>query len=222
MDPILQPSEPARAVRPYRAERISDAVIHVLGLTAALVATPVLITVAAFTRDAAAVAGTAIYSGTLILMILASALYHLVPLEGWKRTLKRIDHSAIYVKIAGTYTAFVVLSAQGWGVLLGIWTAALAGTSLKMWAPDRFRLAALALYLGMGWGGVALGGTLIGALSAPVIVLMLVGGLLYSVGVIFFLWERLPFQTAIWHFFVLAASFVFYAAVMVQLLTPMA
>lgn len=208
--------------RPVRAEMISDAVIHVLGLIAALVATPVLITVAAFTRDGVAVAGTAIYSGTLIAMILASALYHLLPMESWKRVLKRIDHSAIYVKIAGTYTAFVLLSAQGWGVLAGVWAAALAGTSLKVIAPDRFRLAALALYLSMGWGGVALGGALIGTLSWPVIVLMAVGGGLYTVGVVFFLWEKLPFQTAIWHFFVLAASFVFYAAVMVQLLTPMA
>lgn len=209
---------PSRTVT--RAERLSDAVIHVAGLALAIGAVPVLVVLAALTRgDAAAMVGVSVYSATLILMILCSALYHMVPYASWKGLLRRLDHSAIYLKIAGTYTPFALLSGQGGGLVAGLWGAAAAGLSLKMISPDRFRWAALALYLGMGWAGVALGGALLGALATPVIVLMIVGGGLYTLGVVFFLWERLPFQNAIWHGFVLAATLVFYIAVTVQLVT---
>ena len=200
-----------------RAERISDAAVHVAGLAAAIGAVPVLIVLAAMLRgDLPAMVGISIYGATLILMILCSALYHMVPAPGWKGLLRRLDHGAIYLKIAGTYTPFALLSGQGAGLTAGIWGAAVAGLSLKMISPDRFRWAALALYLGMGWGGVALGGALLGALTPAAVSLMLVGGGLYTLGVVFFLWERLPFQTTIWHVFVLAASLAFYAAVVVQ------
>lgn len=201
-----------------RAERLTDAIVHVAGLALVVGAVPVLIVLAAVLHgDAATVTGTAIYGGTLILMILCSALYHMIPFPNWKGVLKRLGHSAIYIKIAGTYTPFTLMSGQGTGLLAGVWGAALAGASLKMLAPDRFRWLAMALYLGMGWAAVLAGGTLFGALTPAVTVLMLVGGLLYSVGVVFFLWERLPFQTAIWHGFVLVASLVFYAAVTVEM-----
>jgi hemolysin III len=213
-------SPPSRIIAPSRAERLSDAIIHVTGLTLAIGAVPVLVVLAALTRgDAAAMVGVSVYSATLILMILCSALYHMVPYASWKGLLRRLDHSAIYLKIAGTYTPFALLSGQGGGLTAGLWGAAVAGLSLKMISPDRFRWAALALYLGMGWAGVALGGALLGALTGPVVALMLTGGVIYSVGVIFFLWERLPFQTTIWHGFVLAATLVFYIAVTVQLVT---
>lgn len=207
--------------RPYaRAEQLSDAIVHVAGLAVVIGAVPVLIVLAATVRgDAAAVAGISIYGATLVAMILCSALYHMIPAPSWQGLLKRLDHSAIYLKIAGTYTPFAMLSGQGGGLLAGVWTAAAAGMSLKLVAPDRFRLPAVALYLGMGWAGVVAGGAFLGSLDPVAVMLMLIGGGLYTSGVVFFLWERLPFQTAIWHLFVLAASLVFYAAVTVQLLT---
>lgn len=208
------------AFRPYsRAEMLSDAVVHVAGLALVTGAVPVLIVLTVLMRgDAAAIAGVSVYGGALVLMILCSALYNMIERPDWGWLLRRLDHSAIYVKIAGTYTAFIAVSGHGSGLMAGLWCAALAGVGLKILSPARFRWAALALYLGMGWAGVAAGGALLAALPAPVVALMLVGGTLYTLGVVFYLWDRLPFHNTIWHVFVLAASLVFYAAVLVAVL----
>jgi hemolysin III len=205
------------ADRPYsRAEWFSDAIVHVSGLALVTGAVPVLIVLTAMLRgDPAAIAGVSVYGGALVLMILCSALYNMIERPDWGWILRRLDHSAIYLKIAGTYTAFIAVTGQGFGLMAGLWGAALAGVGLKLLSPARFRWLALALYLGMGWAGVALGGALLAALPGPVVALMLIGGGLYTLGVIFYLWERLPFHNTIWHVFVLAASLVFYAAVLV-------
>lgn len=206
--------------RPYsRAERLSDASVHVIGLVAALMAVPVLVTLAAVLRgDVPAVAATVIYGLTLIAMLGFSALYHMGYRHRARGLYMRLDYGAIYFKVAGTYTPFVLLSGgQGWVLLTGLWGAAIAGTGLRALAPDRFRWLALSLYLGMGWAGLVAGWTLLASLSWPVLILMIVGGVIYTVGVAFFLSHRLPFHTTIWHAFVLAASGVFFAAVVVHL-----
>lgn len=201
-----------------RSERVSDAVIHVAGLLIVLAAVPVLITRAAYVRgDLTGLLAVSIYGAALTAMIGASAVYNMVSHPGWSGLLKRIDHSAIYVKIAGTYTPFTLLSGHGFWLLAGLWGAAAAGVGLKLVAPDRFRPLALALYLGMGWAGIAAGGSFFATLSGPVVVLIVTGGVLYTVGVLFYLFERLPFHYTIWHALVLAASGVFYAAVTVHL-----
>ena len=218
---VVPSSLPVPGARGYsRAERLSDALVHVSGLVAALLAVPVLVTLAVVLRgDVPAVAGTAIYGVTLIAMILCSALYHMVPHAGWKGVLRRLDHSAIYAKIAGTYTPFSLLAgAQGAYLLAGLWVAALAGMGLKIASPERFRWPALALYLAMGWAGLVAGGAVFAAMSPGVLALIVAGGLLYTVGVGFFLFERLPFHNTIWHVFVLAASVVFYIAVAAHVL----
>lgn len=200
-----------------RAENLSDAVIHASGLTLALIAVPALIILTALLRgDLPAMLAITVYGLALIAMILFSALYNLVRAPAWQDLLRRLDHSAIYVKIAGTYTPFTVLSGHGGWLLASLWAAALAGIGLKFLWPHRFRAAAIALYLGMGWAGLAAGGSLLAALPVPVAVLIVIGGLLYTAGVVFYLLERLPFHYTIWHLFVLAASFVFYAAVTVS------
>lgn len=200
-----------------RAEYLSDAVVHVSGLVLVLVSVPVLITMTAFLRgDAAAMVGTAIYGATLLLMILCSGLYNVVGPGPWAWLLQRLDHSAIYAKIAGTYTPFALLSGQGGWLIAGLWAAAFAGMALKLAAPRRFRFVALALYLAMGWAGLAFGGGLIGQLSTPVLTLILTGGALYTVGVVLYLFDRLPFHYTAWHVIVLTASMVLYAAVTMQ------
>jgi hemolysin III len=200
-----------------RAEKLSDAVVHVAGLALVLMAVPALIVVAALIRgDAPSLVGTSVYGAALIAMILFSALYNMIEHPEWTWLLKRLDHSAIYVKIAATYTPFTLIAGQGLALLATLWGAAAAGVTLKVLAPHRFRWAALALYLGMGWAGVIAGQSLMAALPMPVIVLMLTGGALYTTGVVFYLWDRLPYHNTIWHVFVLAASLVFYAAVVVQ------
>lgn len=201
-----------------RAERLTDAVIHASGLVLVLIAVPVLITAAAFLRgDFTAMFGVTVYGFALIAMILCSALYNMIPAPGWDEVLKRLDHAAIYVKIAGTYTPFTLLSGHGLWLLTGLWAAALTGVGIKLFSPHRFRLATLSLYLAMGWAGLLAGGTFLEALSVPVLTLIVTGGLLYTAGVAFYLFERLPFHYTIWHVFVLAASLVFYAAVTLHL-----
>lgn len=208
-----------------RAERLSDAVVHVTGLALVLGAIPVLIVVTALTRgDAAALTGVSVYAGGLLLMIAASAAYNLAEGFEWGAArawvLRRLDHSAIFLKIAATYTPFTLMSGQGLELTVGVWVAALSGVALKIISPERFRWVALALYLGMGWAGLLAGGALMAALPLPVIVLMGVGGTLYTLGVVFYVWDRLPHHMTVWHVFVLAASLVFYAAVLTCVVMP--
>lgn len=202
-----------------RAEWISDAVVHVLGVIAALIAVPVLITLAVVLRgDAPAVASTTLYGVALIAMLVFSALYNMTTRPRPRRIFRSLDHSAILCLIAATYTPLALLSgAEATGLLVTLWIAALAGAILRAFAPDRLKLAAVALALAMGWAGLLAGGEVFAGLSMPVMALIVTGGLLYTLGVAFFLFERLPFHYTIWHVCVLAASAAFYAAVTVQL-----
>jgi hemolysin III len=200
-----------------RAERLSDATVHLTGLALALGAVPVLIVLAALLRgDAAAVTGAAVYGGSVLVMLACSAAWNMADRPDWSWLLRRLDHAAIYLKIAGTYTAFTLLAGTGLALLAAVWAAAVLGVMLKLISPARFRRTGIALYLGIGWVGVLAGGSMMAAMPVAVIVLMAVGGALYTLGVPFYLWDRLRFHNTIWHGFVLAASGVFYAAVTVQ------
>lgn len=199
-----------------RAEYLSDLAVHVTGLLAAIAAVPVLIVVTAMVHAGDwSVTGTAIYGASLIAMIGCSALYNIFPHPEWEWLLKRLDHSAIFFKIAGTYTAFVLIAGQGFALAGALWAAAVAGISLKIACPFRWPWVSLGLYLGMGWLGVVAGWGLFAALPGPVVALVASGGLLYTVGVIFYLWDRLPYHNTIWHLFVLVASFTIYAGLVV-------
>ncbi len=202
-----------------RAERLSDAVVHVFGLVAALMAVPVLITLAVVLHgNAPAIVGASLYGLALIAMLLCSALYNMTWEVRRKAFYRHLDHTAILCKIAATYTPFMLLSTGGGGWLLpGLWGAALAGAGMRFMAPDRLKLAAVVLALAMGWAGLFAGDAFFAGLSGAVIILIVTGGALYTAGVGFFLFERLPYHYTIWHIFVLAASMVFYAAVIVHL-----
>lgn len=201
-------------------ETFSDAVVHVVGLVIALLAVPVLITLAVVLHgDAPAIVGASLYGAALIAMLLCSALYNMTWDVRRKAFFRHFDHTAILCKIAATYTPFMMLSSGGGGWLLpGLWGAAVTGAGMRFMAPDRFKVAAVALALGMGWAGLFAGDAFFAGLSTAVITLIVIGGSLYTIGVGFFLYDRLPFHYTIWHVFVLAASAVFYAAVMLHLL----
>jgi hemolysin III len=205
-----------------RAERVSDATIHVLGVSTALVGVLVLIPLAIFwSGEVLVVVGAAIYAAALLVMLGASAFYHMTPREDWKPILRRLDHSAIYIKIAGTYTPFMMLSGVGPGLLLiCLWVAAFFGAGLRILAPNRFVWLGLALYLAMGWSGVLVGAEMVSGLSPTAFMLMIFGGVIYTVGVAFFLWEGLRFHNTIWHGFVLVATAFFYAALVIELAGP--
>lgn len=217
------PREDAPAPFPYtRAERIADGAVHCVGVALGLMAVPVLITLAALLDGSAPViAGAAVYGLGMLLMLGCSAAYHLVPAPAWREVLRRLDHAAIYVKIAATQTPFAVLvggAGAGW-LLGGVWAGALGGAAARLFWPHRIRRVALPLYLALGWAGVALvwpwGDGV--ALATATVALVIAGGLLYTAGVPFLLAERLPYHNAIWHGFVLVATFVFYAAVTAEM-----
>ncbi len=218
MNALDRPSSPAQ--RAYsRTELLSDAAVHVSGLAAAAVAVPTLIALALIWNGSGTVVlSVSVYGASLLAMLLFSALYNMVPPGSWTAVLRRLDHSAIYFKIAGTFTPFAALSGgPGGTVLAGLWGAALAGTGLRVFAPERLRWLALGLYLAMGWVGALAGAAMFANLSDGVFGLMLAGGIVYTAGFPVYLAKSLPFQNAIWHVFVLAGSVLFFTALVLQL-----
>ncbi len=203
-----------------RAERVSDGIVHVLGVTSALVAVPILITITAFHRsEPEAILGVSVYGVTLLLMLTFSALYNMIENDRWAELLRRLDHSGIYVKIAGTYTPFLLLSAgQGPGLLIGLWSSATLGSVLKLIDPARFRWFGLVLYLMMGWAVVWAGPAMLDELPTVVVWLMIAGGVVYTVGVVFYLLDHLPFHNTIWHVFVLTGTVLFFIAISARVL----
>ena len=212
--PLLLPTRQGYS----RAENTSDAVVHVSGIAMALIAAPVLIGLAVLLhRDTAAIVGTSVYGLAMLAMLVCSALYNMTRHARRRAIFRHFDHTAILCKIAATYTPFIAMSGgQGAWLLTGLWGAAVAGSGFRLFRPN-WRVVACAIALGMGWAGLFAGSDFFAGLSLAVIVLIVVGGVLYSVGVGFFLFDRLPFHYTIWHLFVLAATGVFYAAVTVHL-----
>jgi len=198
-----------------RAERIADGALHVAGLGFALTGTIFLVLLAAGRADPGLIAGLTIYGAAMIGSFLASALYHFTPWEQVRPLFRRVDHAAIFFKIAGTYTPLVVLIGTGfaYGVLALVWALALLGAVLKLFFWRRPGLWATGFYLLLGWLSVLLIWPLFPLLSLPAIVLIVAGGLTYTVGAVFFSLESLRFQNAIWHGHVLAASVCFFAAI---------
>ncbi len=198
-----------------RSEIAADAVVHALGVGFGLIGGPILIGLVAARGGGAEIAAVSVYVATLIAMFSCSASYNLIPFASAKEWLRRIDHSTIYLKIAGAYTPFAAVKlggAVGFGLLGAVWGAALVGVALKLFYPRRFELFSLVLYLLMGWAAVAVAGDVARSLEGLTMLLVVIAGALYSLGVIFHLWEKLPYQNAIWHVFVLAATAVLYSA----------
>ncbi|MBQ2260585.1 MAG: hemolysin III family protein [Loktanella sp.] len=198
-----------------RSERIADGFVHALGVIFALVGAVMLMMRASGTASPAELAGIAVYGATLITTFVASAAYHLTPWHNLRPVLRRCDHAAIYLKIAGTYTPLVVLIGSGFAYLvLGVvWALAVIGVVLKLFfwrVPGRFGPA---LYLIMGWLSLALIWSLWPLVPLSTMVLIAVGGLLYTAGVPFYAATRLRYSTAIWHGFVVVASACFFIAI---------
>ncbi len=202
-----------------RAELLADAVVHLLGLGFALAACITLAVFVILSPDLPRGLSLGIYGFGLLAMLACSALYNLTTQARLKALFRRFDHAAIFVMIAGTYTPFsLIVIGGGWGVaLLGfVWSVALTGVFLKLRYPLRFEKLSVAAYLLLGWVIVAAFDPLVSGASLAALILLVVGGALYSLGVIFHLWERLPYQNAIWHVFVLAAAACHYAAILMD------
>lgn len=200
-----------------RHELVADGVVHAIGVALGLIAATALIVAACIFATAADIAAVSVYAAGLISMLALSAAYNLLPVSRWKWILRRFDHSAIYVLIAATYTPFIAqmrISVTSVVLMTGVWAVAVIGIVLKLFFPGRFDRLAIGLYLAMGWSGVMVYDVIAEALPQGTLWLIATGGVLYSAGVIFHVWERLRFQNAIWHGFVLLAASCHYAAVL--------
>lgn len=198
-----------------RAELLSDAIVHLAGLVLALAAVPVLITLATIWRgDLAGIVGVSIYGATLIAMLSASLAYNHIDDPAWTDVLRRIDMSAIYLKIAGTVTPFALLSGTGASFLIAMWAAAVCATATVFFRRRRSSAISVCIGLAMGWAVLVAGGEVIAMTSWPVFGLMVAGGLLYSLGTPFLLLERMRFHNTIWHGFVVIASILYFVAIM--------
>lgn len=210
-------SQPPRPFREFDAAELRlDAIVHVAGVGFALAGAVTLI-VSAFHLSWGENAAVWIYAAALIVVLAASATYNMWPVSRVKWVLRRFDHSAIYLLIAGTYTPFLTRINGGGvspGLLAGIWAIALIGIVLKLALPGRFDRFSIVLYLALGWSGVIFYDQVFAVLPSTTLWWLAAGGLLYTIGVVFHVWERLRFQNAIWHMFVLIAAACQYAAVL--------
>jgi hemolysin III len=198
-------------------ERVADGLLHAVGVAASLVAFTVLLIIGIKSDAALWAVSLTIYGLALVATFSCSAGYHLVVAQPrLKEWLRRFDHAAIFLMIAGTYTPFVLIEMNTpWGLslLAVVWAIAAVGIVLQLFAPRYLGGLSVALYLIQGWAVLAALEPLMTALPGRVLTLLMAGGVLYTVGVVFHLWERLPYQNAIWHGFVLTAATCHFAAV---------
>jgi hemolysin III len=200
-----------------RIEHRADLAIHVLGALFAVNASAWLL--AHISGSWVLIASVSIYCVGLLAMIFASAAYNLAPHGSVKQILRRLDHSAIFIMIAATYTPFAANRLGGLAgptILIAIWLCASAGIALKMVYPRRFETISIALYIAMGWMIVAVIEPLAASLATIDFWLLMSGGLVYSAGVAFYVIERIPFHKAIWHGFVLAAAVLHFSAIAIE------
>ena len=202
--------------RDRKAERATDHAVHVIALLAGVVGAAAMVARAAVAADPLTFCAIAVYSFALLAMLGASAAHNRGRTHTGEERRRRIDHAAIFVMIAGTYTPFTIGYLSGSlavEVTAGIWSAALAGAIVKLCGRRRFERLSVGIYLALGWQGLFLVPSLFAALPGPVLILIVAGGGLYSVGAGFYAWKTLPFQNAIWHGFVVLAAGCHYAAI---------
>lgn len=203
-----------------RNERRIDGAIHALGVSVALIGVVVLLRDTLAGHDALTILAAWVYSAGALAMFGFSAAYHLATRPDRRERLRRCDHAAIFVMIAGSYTPFALISVGGTlgnGLLALVWLIAIGGALLKLFRPHRLERVSIALYLALGWIGLPAMGAVIPVLSLSALVLLGAGALLYTMGVAFHLWRGLAHHNAIWHSFVLAAAACHYVAVLAAL-----
>ena len=194
-----------------------DLAVHVIGTSAGVLAVVVLLVIVMHQHGSTHFAAVLVYAAGLLAMLGFSAAYNLTRPSRCKEALRRCDHGAIFLMIAGTYTPFVARMADRewrWGLMSAIWLIALTGLVIKLAFPRRFDRVSVLAYLGLGWIALAASRPLLDGLTASTVLLLTVGGVLYTIGVAFHLWERLRFHNAIWHALVVVAAGFHYCAVL--------
>ena len=202
-------------------EELINSITHGAGVALSIAGLAVLVTLAALKGTAWHIVGCSVYGATLVLLYTASTLYHSMRSPRVKRFFRIIDHAAIYLLIAGTYTPFTLVNLRGgWGwTLFGlVWGLAVLGVLFKIFFVDRFPIASTTVYILMGWLAVIAIKPLLAAVPSGGILWLLAGGLAYTLGVVFFAWEKIPYNHAAWHVFVLTGSICHYFAVLFYVL----
>ena len=200
---------------------LASALTHGVGAMAALAGSAVLITLAALHGDAWQLGASIVFGVTLLLLYVASTLYHSVQHPVAKGRLKVFDHCAIYLLIAGTYTPFTLIGSRGpwgWGLFIAIWTLAIGGVVFKLFYTGRFKRLSTLIYIAMGWLIIVAIKPMLNSLDAWTLGWLLAGGLFYTLGTYFYHRESIPYSHAIWHLFVIAGSVCHFIAVTAQVL----
>lgn len=217
MKHLFQPSEEELCEHyPNRHERRADMIVHATAIGAAVVGGSFLVVMALIKGGLSLASSTAIYAICLLAMLIASNIYNLRKAGPERRLLRRLDEAAIFLLIAGSYTPFLIVTLRGpwgWSLFGVVWGLALIGVVLKFWFAGRFNLVSTIIYVGLGWIVLIALKPLMAALPSAGLLLLFAGGICYTGGAAFYLWERLPYHHAIWHLWVLGGSVCHWAAV---------
>jgi hemolysin III len=200
-------------------QEIVHSLIHAFGILFGIISIPILTALAAKNANVVAITGASIYGFCFLMLFTFSTLYHSFQQPQVKRVLEIFDHISIYFLIAGTYTPFLLIylnDSFGITLLVVLWGLTLLGIFFKIFFIGRFEIVSVIIYLVMGWMLVAGGRRFFTELPADVLTFIIIGGVLYSLGVIFYLWEGFTWNHAVWHFFVLVAAVCHYVAVLLS------
>lgn len=202
-------------------EEVASSVIHGLGIVLSIAGLAILVAFSAMYGNVRTVVASSVFGSTLILLYTASTLYHAVTGGVAKRVMRTLDHIAIFLLIAGTYTPFTLLAlpgAWGWGLFGTIWGLAILGSAAELGLLKRYRKAAVVMYILMGWTAIVAIEPLRANVETGGLMLLLAGGLAYTAGVPFYVSRRMPYGHAIWHLFVLAGSVLHYLAILLYVI----
>jgi hemolysin III len=213
----MEPSElHERLVYYSEAEELVNRFSHGLGALLSIAGSVALISLAAAQRDGYRLVSACIYCAAMVIFYCISTAYHSVRRPYLRYVFNILDHASIYLMIAGSYTPFTMVTLRGpwgWSLLAAVWTLGLVGAILKIFTVHRLPVVGPLLYLGLGWIVIVAIKPLSAALAVNGLLLLFCGGIAYTVGVIFYWWDRLPYNHAIWHFFVLAGSACHFCAI---------
>jgi len=209
---------PMDAIKQYTTgEEIANSITHGLGALLSVAGLVVLIMLSIFYGNRFHVLCFSIYGASLILLYLASTLYHSLPSRTAKQFFKKLDHSAIFLLIAGSYTPLMLIHINGmlgWSITITVWVLAFLGVILKWLYISKFKKLSLFIYIFMGWLCVIASKEIILQIPSQSLILLVIGGLFYSTGIIFYVWDNLPYNHGIWHVFVLGGSIFHYFSIL--------
>lgn len=200
-------------------QELVNSILHGFGILFGIISIPILLTLAVKEDSTSKIVGTGVYGFSFLMVFTFSTLYHGFQHEKVKRAFKILDHISIYFLIAGTYTPLVLIyqhNSFGIGLLIALWSLTLLGTIFKIFFCGRWEILSTIIYVMMGWSMLAGGTSFFAPMPQDVLMMVLAGGVLYSLGVIFYVWEKYFYSHAVWHSFVLIAAICHYVAILLS------